>query len=188
MPSTIIVGFISIGVTIVASIASLAYWLGKKFAEIDARFKQIDARFRQIDLRFKEIDLRFKEVRGEFSVSIARVIELIRALHINLIDFMSMKGLFTREEREYLIREVRRIIQAYSVRFNPLKPEEAKFILEVMKEIEEKDPKEIDLSKLDRILEIADRWFKEDGCYEAAKLWIIVYTLKRILEKERGEL
>lgn len=164
-------------ITVVTSIAMLAYWLGKKFTEINGRFRSIDERFKSIDERFRRLEL-----------TVRSVIEFIRALHTNLIDFMSMKGILTREERDYLVKETERLSHAYLVKVNPLKPEEARFILEVMKEIKEKDPKEIDLSKLDKILEIADRWFWEDGSYEAAKLWIMVYTLKRILEKERGEL
>ncbi len=34
----LVVGFLSLGLTTVSSIAVLAYWLGRKFAQIDARF------------------------------------------------------------------------------------------------------------------------------------------------------
>ena len=52
----------------------------------------------------------------------------------------------------------------------------------------EKPAREIDISKLDKALEIADKWFKREGTYEAAKLWINLYTLRVITLKERGEL
>jgi hypothetical protein len=54
--------------------------------------------------------------------------------------------------------------------------------------LREKPAKEIDLAKLDRALVIADKWFKREGIYEAAKLWINLYTLRAITLKERGEL
>ena len=57
-----------------------------------------------------------------------------------------------------------------------------------MKELREKPAKEVDISKLDKALEIADKWFKRDRVYEAAKLWINLYTLRAITLKERGEL
>jgi hypothetical protein len=101
---------------------------------------------------------------------------------------MTLKGLFTEEERSYLVREAERISRVYSVRANPLSPEEAQFILEVLRELREKPAKEIDISKLDKALEIADKWFKREGIYEAAKLWINLYTLRAITLKERGEL
>jgi hypothetical protein len=105
-----------------------------------------------------------------------------------LIEFMALKGLFTAGERRYLLSEAERIIAAYSLRANPLSPEEARFILEVLRELREKPAKEIDISKLDKALEIADKWFKRDRVYEAAKLWINLYTLRAITLKERGEL
>jgi len=105
-----------------------------------------------------------------------------------LIEFMAMKGLFTTEERGYLLSKAERIIAAYAPRANPLSPEEAKFILEVLRELREKPAKEVDVSKLDKALEIADRWFKREGVYEAAKLWINLYTLRAITRVERGKL
>ena len=200
-------------ITVPASVASLAYWLGRKFTEIEARFRIVDERFRGVDERFKHIEERFNRIDGRFEQidgrfgqidkrfgELERMLraevrrgfllpaQLIRALHSNLIDFMTVKKVFTPEEREYLIREARRIVEAHTLRLNPLRPEEVEFIKQVLREVEEKDSKEVDLGKLDKVMEIADRWFLEDGLFEAAKLWIIAYTLKAILRAERGEL
>jgi hypothetical protein len=57
-----------------------------------------------------------------------------------------------------------------------------------VRELREKPAKEVDISKLDKALEIADKWFKREGVYEAMKLWMNLYTLRAILLKERGEL
>ncbi len=177
----VLTGIISTLLTVVISVISLAYWLGRKFASIDMKFEEIDNKFRKIDERLKEL-------RQEIRSSARTVTSLIHSLHTHLIDFMTMKKLFTPEEREYLLREIERLATAHKTALNPLKPEEVKFILEVVREIREKDPKEIDLSKLDKIMEIAKRWLMEDGCEEAAKLWIVTYTLKAILRRERGDL
>lgn len=50
------------------------------------------------------------------------------------------------------------------------------------------DPGEIDLRKLDKIIEIAERWMEKEPNYEAARLALTAYTLRRILEKEGGGL
>ena len=210
--------------TTLISVGSLAYWLGRKFGEIDERFKLIDERFRliderfrqidegfksiderfkqiderfkeidkrfeRIDRRFEEIDRRFNELReyvdSRFNRLIRSFTSLNQTVYSTLIDFMTLKGIFTEEERRFLVREIERLTSAYGT--NPLKPEEVRFILEVMKEIKEKDPKEIDLRKLDKILEIADRLIMENGTREAAELWFKVYALKAILRKEKGE-
>jgi len=52
--------------TVVTSIGTLAYWLGRKFTEIDSRFKLIDERFKTIDERFRSIDERFKQIDKRF--------------------------------------------------------------------------------------------------------------------------
>ena len=103
-------------------------------------------------LRFKNIDSKFDEMRKEMNLRFDRLCETIISLnqstYITLIDFMTLKGIFTKEEREFLVREIGRLSKYVAI--NPLKPEEARFILEVMKEIREKDPKEIDICKLDK--------------------------------------
>ncbi|RLF23863.1 MAG: hypothetical protein DRN15_04645 [Thermoprotei archaeon] len=53
-------------ITIIASVSSLAYWLGKKFAHIDEGFKQVDERFKEMDRRFEQIDRRFEQIDRRF--------------------------------------------------------------------------------------------------------------------------
>jgi len=59
---------LGISITILITLLSSIYWLGRKFAQIDLRFEQIDKRFEQIDERFKQIDVRLKEVDERFEL------------------------------------------------------------------------------------------------------------------------
>jgi len=54
------------GLGSLATIVGVAYWLGRKFAEIDKRFEMIELRFKLIDERFKSIDDQFKQVDRRF--------------------------------------------------------------------------------------------------------------------------
>ena len=130
-----------------------------------------------MEQRLSRLEERFRSLVG-----------FVTAVNTSMVDFMAARGLFSAEERSFLIREIERLASLCMSKLNPLKPEEAKFILEVVREIRKKSPKEVDMEKLERALQIAYRVFMEDGTYEAAKLWISLYTLKRIIEKERGEL
>jgi len=174
MSVELLIGFAGTIAAIVASTATLGYWLGRRFERIEEKLKAHDEKFEHLEERFDKLE--------------GKMTGLVLAIHSHLIDFMTLKGLFTEEERIYLVREAERISRVYSLRANPLSPEEARFILEVLKELREKPAKEIDISKLDKALEIADKWFKREGVYEAAKLWINLYTLRAITLKERGEL
>jgi hypothetical protein len=49
---------LTILVPTLASIASLAYWLERKFEAIDRRFEAIDRRFEEVDKRFMGVDNR----------------------------------------------------------------------------------------------------------------------------------
>ena len=74
-------GLVGVIATVITSVAALAYWLGRKFSEIDARFSEIDRRFSEvyrrfdkidskladIDRRLDEMDARFSEVDSRFS-------------------------------------------------------------------------------------------------------------------------
>ena len=89
---------ISILIPTLASIASLAYWLGKRFEAIDRRFEAIDKRFEEVDRRFEEIDRRFEEINKRFEVIETRIEKSFEALKnavmaVNsmLIEFMGLK-------------------------------------------------------------------------------------------------
>jgi hypothetical protein len=61
-----VVTILSILIPVITSIATLAYWLGRKFASIEERFERIDERFEKIEERFEKIDERFKEMDERF--------------------------------------------------------------------------------------------------------------------------
>jgi hypothetical protein len=170
----LLVGFASTIAAIATSAATLGYWLGRKLERLERRLEGVERRLEEAERRLEGVE--------------SRMVEVVRAVHAHLVDFMALKGLFTAEERDYLLRGVERITAVRAARANPLSPEEAQFILEVVRELREKPAKEVDISKLDKALEIADKWFKREGVYEAMKLWMDLYTLRAILLKERGEL
>ncbi len=129
----IVVTILSTVIPIITSIAMLAYWLGKKFAEINERFRLIDEGFRLIDERFKLIDDRFKSIDERFR-SIERAFRVLMnasaEAHRIIIDFLSIKGIIGRDEAEYLSKRIRGIFSVYAIQTNPLTKEEWKFLKE----------------------------------------------------------
>jgi chromosome segregation ATPase len=202
MEVELLVGFASTIAAIATSAATLGYWLGRRLERVERRLEGVEKRLEEAEKRLEEVERGLGEVEkrlGEverrlsshedrFERLESRMVEVVHAVHAHLVDFMALKGLFTAEERDYLLRGVERITAVRAARANPLSPEEAQFILEVVRELREKPAKEVDVSKLDKALEIADKWFKREGVYEAMKLWMNLYTLRAILLKERGEL
>ena len=204
-----IIGFIGVIKTIILSSISLANWLGRKFSTIDFRFNLIDEKFRQINERFKIIDERFKQIDDRFkdidnrlksfeerldliekrSSSLENKFgtlgEYIKSVYLTLIDFMTLRGVFSEDERRYMIRELDRLSEAYKISANPLKPEEYKFIKEVIKELMEKPSKEIDLWKLEKIVEIAERLTREEPSRTSFEFWMKAYMLYAMIRSEK---
>ena len=96
-------GLIGTIIAIVTSIISLAYWLGRKFARIEIRLQQLEKEFNMRFQRFEEgFDIRFQRFNARFQQLERRIDSLAsftRSTYTLLIDFMTMKGLFTKEER-----------------------------------------------------------------------------------------
>jgi len=92
---------LGLAVTIVVQIAGLAYWLGRKFANIEERFREIDRRFSEVDERFKRIDQRFErleqDLREEIRRALSAVASTATAMNSLVVDFLALKGLVTRE-------------------------------------------------------------------------------------------
>ena len=62
-----------------------------------------------------------------------------------------------------MIREVERLSASLPLKQDPLTRGEVKLILEAAREVKEKDPREVDMEKLDKALEIAWNWFEREG-------------------------
>ncbi|WP_054856725.1 hypothetical protein [Vulcanisaeta sp. JCM 16159] len=62
-----VITIIAVVVSIASSTASLAYWLGRKFAEVESRFSHVDLRFSQVEDKFNSIEERFNNVEGRIN-------------------------------------------------------------------------------------------------------------------------
>ena len=102
-------------VTVVASISSLAYWLGRKFTKIDERFKAIDERFKDIDKKFEIIDKRFEMIDKRFEQIDERFKQIDRRFEQIDKRFEEMDGRFKEMNRRFtsmeakMTREIRRL-------------------------------------------------------------------------------
>jgi len=122
------------GVGGLATIISVTFWLGKKFAQIDERFKLMNERFKSIDERFKSIDEKFETLERRITRRIERLANAFVNYQEFFVEFLTHEGVIKRESRELLIGEVRRIIRLSIT--NPLTKEEWKKIKEYIEKSE----------------------------------------------------
>jgi hypothetical protein len=162
--------------TILTTLAWITYWLGGKFRKIDMRFTMIDERFKQIDERFKQIDERL----ARFADSISGALISINSL---MIEYLGIKNVLTRDEAEFLKREITR--WAGTIRANPISKEEIEYI----KAVASKSLDEITLEEIDKVVEIAKRWWYEGGGEVAYRIFLYAYIVRTYIyfEKIRKE-
>jgi hypothetical protein len=107
MEIELIIGFVSIIITIITSIAILAYWLGKKFTEIDYRFKFFENTF----IQFSELLLAFlhqRNVLGDVEVSSLKAV--LRALLPS-----TRSKYYTKEVYERLVKLLDKDVKEYTM-------------------------------------------------------------------------
>ncbi len=188
---------LGLAVTIVVQIAGLAYWLGRKFAVIEERFGEVDRRLGEVDKRFEEVNRRLEglerrfgkvderfegleqSLRDEVRRALSVVASTATAMNGLIVDFLALKGLVTREERDFLRRQLESM--ASRMALNPITREELEFIRKVFSKPEE----EITIEELDKVLEILKRWFLESGREEAYKMYLYAYMFRASLYYER---
>lgn len=154
--------------SIIAWLIGLAYWLGKKFSWIDEKFSGIDKRLDEAN-----------EKLSNFADSVkSAVISMNEAI----IKFIALKGLITRNESEFLIGEIARL--GTTIKANPLRAEELKFIMDVASK---KDPDKITIEEIERVADIAKRWWYEEGKEEAFKIFLAATYVKAYLTFKKRE-
>ncbi|MGC9021387.1 MAG: hypothetical protein ACP5KE_09300 [Candidatus Methanodesulfokora sp.] len=163
--------------TIVISVGSLAYWLGRKFARIDERFKLIDERFKMVDERFSRIDERFKLIDE-------RIDSIIRATTSQMeffTEFLGFRKVIEERDVTFIVSQLHRISSVHLA--NPLTKEEAKRLDELL------DKKELTLEEADELREIARRLVREHG-HEDETVWkLLIYAsiMRGIAMRKLGE-
>jgi hypothetical protein len=121
-------------------IICLAYWLGRKFTEIDNRFKLVDDRFDRLERRIDRLGAAFLNYQEFF------------------VEFLAHERVIRSESRELLIGEARRTIGLGML--NPLSRDELKKIEEYLDK-SEKDT--ITLEEAEEFRDLARKFVMEYG-------------------------
>jgi len=142
MELSLLMNFIGTIITIIVSIVSLAHWLGRKFATIDARFKGIDERFESLEKAIRNLAKAFIES------------------HEIIVDFLALKGLLEKSEAEYLSRRIEGIFIVHESA-NPLTEEEWEFIRKYVSKAA-KNVDDVTIEEVDRAYKLGVKLFTED--------------------------
>jgi len=190
--------------TILASLISLAYWLGRKFAQVDARFKAIDERFkaveggvnalrkefdeklgfigRSFDEKLSSLERKFDEKLSSVERKAGSVAEAARNQLEFFTEFLGYRGVISQRDVAFVKGELYRL----SAMLNPLTKEEAIRLKELL------DKEKLTLEEADKLREIARKLVREygDRVGEAWKLLIYASIMRGIalseLEERKG--
>jgi hypothetical protein len=159
-----------------ATVIGVAYWLGRKFTEIDYRFRLIDERFEQIDKRFDDL-------KNYIDSRVERLATAFTNYQEFFIEFLTTEGVVKERYRDVLIKEARRTMRLAVA--NPLSKEEWARLKELF---EKSERNELTLEEADEFLELARKVALEYGEYsEAWKLHIYATITRALLYKKYYE-
>ena len=162
----VVISIVGLAVTVVGMLGSALYWLGKKFREMEARFEGIEKRFEAMDKRFEELDRKLTTFADSARSAIV-------AMNSAVIEFLGLKGLITPNEAAFLTREMARL--SLAIKPNPISKEEAEFIRSVFAK---GDIDKITIEELEKVAEIAKRWWYEEGSELAYKMFVYTWMLR----------
>ncbi|MGC9202623.1 MAG: hypothetical protein ACP5HX_08165 [Thermoproteota archaeon] len=176
--------------TILVSIVSLAYWLGRKFAQIDERFEAVDERFntfeKRINERFKAVDERLssfeKSVDERFNVverKIGNIAEATRNQLEFFTEFLGFRKVIEQRDVTFVKGELYRLSSIH----NPLTKEESIRLKELL------DKEKLSLQEADELREIARKLVREygDKIGETWKLLMYASVMRGIALSELEE-
>lgn len=158
--------------------------LEERFNELNRRFSAFEAKMDERFLTFEsevdkefstfksEVNERFDAVGGKLSSFAESVKSTIAAMHETFADLIALKGLITPDESNFLAREVGRL--SLAIKVNPITAEELRFI----REVTAKDVDKITIEEMERIANIAKRWWYEEGKGEAYKMFFAATLVK----------
>jgi len=135
---------------VATSTAVLAYWLGRKFAEIEKRFAEIDRRFGEFDKRFNKLA---RATRDQFEF---------------FAEFLGFRGVLEARDVDFVKGELARL-----ARLNPLMEEELRRIRELV------EKEELTLEEADELRELARKFVDEHGDVPGAWKLLIYASIMR---------
>ncbi|MGC9149145.1 MAG: hypothetical protein ACP5GI_06875 [Sulfolobales archaeon] len=160
-------------ITIVSSFSALAYWLGRKFSEIDSRFMVIDERFNQVDKRFESLETRFNEINKRLDV-LANQIDRLESAFLQfseiLVSTLETKNILSTTEALALRGVVKSLLPSPKSKYY------TKEVYERLLQLLDKDPNEYTMADIEEMERIADLIEKEG--YESNRRDLKQYAWK----------
>lgn len=177
----LVISIVGLLITTITSIASLAYWLGKKFREIDLRFRNIELRIEKIEKRLDSVENKLLGLENRVNNIERQLNSVARATRDQLeffSEFLGFRGILTDHDVAFVKSELNRL----STRVNPLTEEELKRIRELVK----KD--ELTLEEATELRDLARKFVDEYGSEPGAwKLLMYASIMRGIAMRKLGE-
>ncbi len=170
--------------SVVASAAGLAYWLGKKFSEVDARFKlveerlgrveeRVDERFKHVEERFRRVEERLERVEerlGSLGERLGRLESAFTAFVELLLSVLQAKGALAQSEVLGVKSAVRALLPPPSSKYY------TREVYERLKQLLDKDLDDYTMADISELEKIADLMEREG--LEAGRRDLVDYSYK----------
>jgi len=164
----------------VSSLESRVAGLEKGVAELNNRVSSLETKLEAMERdmaelrgRLASLEDRFMDFERRFSSFADVVRSSVVAVNSMSAEFFGLKGLLSRDEVDFLVREFVRLTAG--IRANPITKEELEFIKSVAAK---GDVDKITVEELEKVAEICKKWWWEEGSEVAYKLFLYAIMIR----------
>ena len=161
MDASVLAGFAGTITTIVVSLVSLAYWLGRRFAEVDRRFAELERRVEAVERRLDAVERRLDALERRIEAverrldavegRLERIVSATRGQFEFFAEFLGYRGVLEARDVEFVKSELARLGP------NPMSESELRRIRELV------EKGELTLEEANELLSLARRFVDEHG-------------------------
>jgi chromosome segregation ATPase len=157
--------------------------LESRMDNLENRMNNLESRMNNLENRMSSLEGRIVRLEERFSRFTDLVGGALISINSLMIEYLGAKNVLTKDEVEVLVHEINR--WASTIKVNPISKEEVEYI----KSVTSKKLDEITLEEIDKVVEIAKRWWYEGGGEVAYRIFLYAYIVRtyKYFEKIRRE-
>jgi polyhydroxyalkanoate synthesis regulator phasin len=141
--------------SIIASLVSVAYWLGGRLTKMDSRLTGMESRLTGVESKLTVMDSRLTGVEKgieRLGEGLGRLANAINGVGEAIVDYLGFRGVLKPEEATYLKSDIKRLT---SIATNPFTEAERRRLLELV------DKDDLTLEEAEELHNLARKFYRE---------------------------
>jgi archaellum component FlaC len=170
--------------SIIASLVSVAYWLGGRLTKMDSRLTGMESRLTGVESKLTVMDSRLTGVEKgieRLDERLGRLTNAINGVGESIVEYLGLRGVLNQGDVNYLKSEIRRLA---STATNPFTEAERRRLLELV------DKDDLTIEEAEELHRLARKFYEEyiDKTPDAIKVLLYAAAMRGITYRKYGAL